>query len=215
MVIVAFDMDGTLMEKDSWKATNDYFAVDNTHIFSHLSGEITYEKYLELTCKEWARKNGGRVYYEELEEAVRDLTVRNGLKELIDLLEKKGWKKGIISAGIDTIASRFCREFNLDFCLANGFEYEMENGKRKLNGTGIPRVELKKKGEALERVLNCFNDDVCIAVGNTKYDVPMFKRAKFSIAIDPKDEETIKNADFVITCGDFYPLIELLDSLKI
>ena len=215
MVVVAFDMDGTLIRKDSWRITNDYFAVDNTHIFSHLKGEITYEKYLELTYKDWARKNGGKVYYEELEEAVMHLNARDGLKELIGLLEKKGWIKGILSAGIDTLSSRFCKEFNLDFSLANGFGYEMENGKRKLNGTGIPRVEVGRKGEALEKVLHRFNDDVCIAVGDTKYDVPMFKRAKFSIAIDPKDEETVKNADFVITGGDFYPVIELLDSLKI
>jgi HAD superfamily PSPase-like hydrolase len=215
MVIVVFDMDGTLIEGDSWRATNSYFGVENRHIFSYLRGEITYEKYLKLTCKEWARKNGGRVYYKDLEEAVRNLTARDGLKELMDLLEKRGWRKGIISAGIDSLSSRFCREFDFDFCFANGFEYEIENGKRRLNGKGIPRVELKRKGEVLEGVLNVFENDLCIVLGNTKYDIPMFKRAKLSIAINPKDEETEKSADFVINGKDFYPVIELLDSLKV
>ncbi|MDY6985658.1 MAG: HAD-IB family phosphatase [Candidatus Thermoplasmatota archaeon] len=209
-MFLVFDMDGTLTEGDSWAATNSYFGTENVHIVDYLKGKITYERYLELVCAQWM--DGRTIYYEELEQAVEGIEAREGLKELLSFAKKNGWKTGILSAGIDTLANRFLREYNFDFALANGFEYVIvseKNGyRRKLTGKGVPGVPLLEKGKIIGHIAK---GEKVISLGDTKYDVPMFERSLVSIAMDPKDEACASNATVVINDKSFYPVIDYLE----
>jgi HAD superfamily phosphoserine phosphatase-like hydrolase len=211
-MFLVFDMDGTLTDGDSWAATHSYFGTKNTYIHDYLTGKISYERYLELVCFGWMKNNGNALYYEDLERAVERIEAREGLKELLSFAKKNGWKAGILSAGIDTLANRFLRDYNFDFALANGFEcvtVSEENGnRRKLTGKGVPRVPLLEKGRILERIAK---GEKVISLGDTKYDVPMFERSLISIAIEPEDEVCASNATVVINDKGFYPVIDYLD----
>ena len=211
MVYLIFDMDGTIIEGDSWHSTNQHFGVENIHIYDYLNGRIDYERYLELVVEQWTVQDGGKVYYEKLEEAVKDIRPRDGFRELVEYAGNKGWKKGIISAGIDSLSSKISQEFKLDFALANGFEWNWSNKKRMLTGRGIPRVELRSKGAVLEKVTN---GEPCIVIGDTKYDLPMFEKAAIAIAVNPRDKETLEGAGLVVLTRDLYPIIDYLEKIE-
>jgi len=205
-MILVFDMDGTLTDGDSWAATHSYFGTKNAYIYDYLAGKISYERYLELVCSQWMEKSAP-IYYEDLERAVEGIEAREGLKELIAFAKKNGWKTGIISAGIDSLSDRFFREYGLDFALANGFEYVITDAGRKLTGKGVVRVPLIEKGRVLEEIAK---GEEVISVGDTKFDVPMFKRSVLSIAINP-DYECASNGTHVINDDTFYPVIDYLE----
>jgi HAD superfamily phosphoserine phosphatase-like hydrolase len=206
-MFIIFDMDGTLTRGDSWVATNEYFGTDNEYIDSYLKGRISYQRYLDLTCEQWIERRGGKVYYEELDEAVRHIAALGELRELLRFARERGWKTGILSAGIDSLSNIFLKEYDFDFAMANGFEYVQNGGKRELTGKGIPRVDLLEKGRIIEEVTK---GEPFIALGDTRFDVPMFKRALASIAINPKDRICMENATRVVRADDFGPVIEYL-----
>jgi HAD superfamily phosphoserine phosphatase-like hydrolase len=201
-------MDGTLTDGDSWAYTNAHFGTKNTYIYDYLRGRISYERYLELVCSQWISSNGGVVYYEDLEEAVKGIEARPGLAELLAFARKNEWKTGIISAGIDTLSGRLSRVHHFDFALANGFEFFERGEKRELTGRGVSRVPLLEKGRILEGIAG---KEPVISVGDTRYDVPMFRRSLASVAMNPKDSACASNATMVIRDGTFYPLIERLE----
>lgn len=209
-MLLVFDMDGTLTDGDSWAFTNAHFGTKNVYINDYLHGRIPYDRYLELVCSQWMSSKGSTVYYEDLEEAVKGIVARPGLDELLSFARRNGWKTGIISAGIDSLSDKFLRDYDFDFALANGFEFVDGGGKRELTGKGVPRVPLLEKGRLVEEVAG---KEPVISVGDTMYDVPMFRRSIMSVAMAPKDSACASNATMVINDETFYPLMERFEGL--
>jgi Phosphoserine phosphatase len=52
------------------------------------------------------------------------------------------------------------------------------------------------------------NNNECIGIGDSEFDIPMLKLCGYKIAFNPKNEELIRIADEIIFSDTFYELYE-------
>jgi len=93
---------------------------------------------------------------------------------------------------------------------ANGFQYD---DMGYLTGGDVWRVDLLRKDIVIDQIRNNFGlrkEDI-VSIGDSKYDIPMFQASGLSLAFDPKDEEVIKEADFVICERNLLRILEYID----
>ena len=98
----------------------------------------------------------------------------------------------------------------VDKVMSNGLAAD-ESGK--LTGEGILRVALRDKASIIRQMLEKFNvsADRCAAIGNSWVDISMFEVAKFGIAFNPIDGETITAADVTVESDDLRDVLEYLE----
>ena len=94
--------------------------------------------------------------------------------------------------------------------MANGLAAD-ESGK--LTGEGILRVKLRDKASTLNQLLEEFGiaPEKCAAIGNSWVDISMFEIAKFGIAFNPIDGETITAADVTVESDDLRDILKYLE----
>lgn len=204
-MLIVFDMDGVFIEeKSSWKLIHKAYGIDNSDIVKlYKEGKITDKKFLDMDIKRWREKGIRKKHIEEL---LNKVPLMKGTKECINYLKRKG-KLAIISGGIDILANRVAK-YGIDFVFANGIEFKGEVPWR-----GILRVPIKEKDKILKKLLmklGVKREEVFV-IGDTKYDLCMFKIAGKSIAFNPS-ESIAKYADFVIENKDLKELIHIFEN---
>jgi phosphoserine phosphatase len=196
--MVVFDMDGVLVSaKSSWDFIHSYFHVNNDENFRRYKrGEIDYKEFMRSDILLW-----GDTSRSEIESILNKIELHKGAKETISKLRLAGYKTAIISGGISLLADRVMRELGIDHSFSNALLFD-EN--EKLTGEGVQVVTLFNKGIILKQVAaeEGISPNECVAVGDSKYDVYMFKIAGYSIAFNPKDEEVKEEADVIINSED-------------
>lgn len=208
--LVAFDMDGTLVDvKSSWAAVHDHFGDHNdegVRLFNE--GKISDEEFLRRDIAVWW-KHAPDIDIEDLEAILATVPLMPGAVELLAGLHKARVRTAIVSGGIDVLARRIGRELGIDIVLANGFRVD-RNGR--LTGEGIIRVPIREK----ERVLAKLQADLGVApsetasVGNSEIDVGMFKRSSVGVAFLPEDDVVRKGATEVVEEKDLARVLPLL-----
>lgn len=196
--LVVFDMDGVLADiESSWVHVHRRFGVNNDHsLYAYLRGEITDLEFIRRDIDLW-RKKKPDVTASDIMRVLSDVPLMPGAEETIAELRGRGTKTAIVSAGIDLLAERIARQLGMDLQMANGMVIDAEGG---LTGEGVLKVRLADKGEGLviaAKALGIRPDDTA-SVGNSKYDVSMFRRSALGIAFCPEDEEVREEADAVI-----------------
>ena len=209
--MVAFDLDGVIVaERSSWEWVHKAFGVDNSHsLKAFCDGKINDQEFMQTDIAMWHDLNP-EVNLSHIKDILLKATINKGSVETVQALKEQGVKTVIISGGIDLLADHVGELCGVDKVMSNGLAAD-ENGK--LTGDGILRVELRDKARILRELLEEFNvaPEKCAAVGNSWVDISMFQVAKFGIAFNPIDGETITSADVTVESDDLRDILQYLD----
>ena len=211
---IVFDLDGVLIEPhSSWERLHEYFGVDEKkrkeNMSRYFSKEIDYGQWIREDVSLWKR-NGHFPHKSEVENALKNYVFIDGARECVQILKENGLKLFIVSAGIDLLAQNAGRILDIYDIWANGFEYDE---KEYLTGKDVCRVDLLRKDVVMNQIIEKYNfkkKDI-LSVGDSKYDIPMFKASGVSIAFDPKNEEVKKEADITICERNLLRIIDYIE----
>ncbi len=208
--LAVFDMDGVLIEShSSWVLVHRHFGTDNEDsLLAFLRGEIDDMEFIRRDVERWASTGGG-VHISEVEAVLDATPLFPGATETLLTLRSRGVKTAIVSGGLSPLAERIGRLGRVDYVRANDVEVD---GSGRLTGGGIVRVPLREKGQvvaAIQEELG-IGPEGTAAVGDTPVDVTMFERARVSIAFNPKDVYTEREATHVVRSRDLRSVLPLV-----
>ena len=191
--LVAFDMDGTLVDvASSWRVIHDHFDDHNDEgLRRFLANQIDDEEFIRMDIRVWWR-HAPQLTVDDLERILAPVPLMPGAAELIDGLHALGARTAIVSGGLDLLARRVARELGIEVALANGVRVDAEG---RLTGEGIVRVPIHGKEGVLaqlQRQLEVSPDETA-SVGNSEIDVGLFRRSRVGVAFRPEDD-TVRNA---------------------
>jgi phosphoserine phosphatase len=204
--LVVFDMDGVLVDvKSSWQFIHQQFGVENTdNVNKYLKREISYQELMKRDIALW-----GRVHIDKIKRILSAVPLMPGAIETVNSLKESKLRTALISAGVSILAERLQKILGLDRIFANRI---LANEDGFLTGEGQETVNLLDKTSVLRRL--AFEENIelnqCAVVGDSIYDVPLFKRAGLSIAFNPDNEEVSKSADVVVTRKDLREILRCL-----
>ena len=208
--MVAFDLDGVIVaERSSWEWVHKDFGLDNSHsLKAFCDGKIDDHEFMRTDIAMWHEINP-ETNLSHIKDILLKATINKGSVETIQALKKQGLKTVIISGGIDLLADHVGELCGVDKVMSNGLAAD-ESGK--LTGEGILRVKLRDKASTLRQLLEEFNvkPERCAAIGNSWVDITMFEVAKFGIAFNPIDGETITAANVTVESDDLRDVLEYL-----
>jgi phosphoserine phosphatase len=208
--LVAFDMDGTLVDNESsWKTVHEHFQDNNEEgLRAFLENRIDDEEFVRRDIAIWRRHAPDLTLF-DLDRILEPIPLMPGARALLGALRAHGLRTAIVSGGIDRLARRVGRELGIDYVLANGFRTDAEG---RLTGEGIIRVPIHGKEEVLAMVQAQFGlgSEVTASVGNSEIDVGLFRRSRVGIAFRPADDEVRAAATHVVEGGDLAALIPTL-----
>lgn len=207
--LVAFDMNGTLVEEDScWGIIHRHFGTQrkaSRNLKAWERGEIDYPEFMRLDIKLWQPVP----HISQIEEILSGFKLAPNVSDVISKLRERGYQIAIVTGGLDILAKKVADQLKIDHVIANGLEV---NKQGYLTGEGIFQVEPRYKHVALEKLVNQLRIKMkeCVGVGDSKYDVNLLKHVGLGIAVG-WDKVLSKVADLVI--DDFKYFEELLDYL--
>jgi len=208
--LVAFDMDGTLVDVgSSWAAVHAHFGEQNPEgLRRFLANEIDDEEFIRSDIAIW-RRHVPELAIDDLEAILEQVPLMPGAAALFRGLRERGVRTAIVSGGIDLLARRLARELGIDVALANGFRLRSDG---QLTGEGIVRVPIHGKEAVLGQLQRQLGVDVeeTAAVGNSEIDVGLFRRSRLGIAFQPEDEEVRRHADRVVVERDLMSVLAAL-----
>lgn len=206
--MVVFDMDGVLVDIDSsWQLIHRAFDTDNEKNFQrHLRGEINFREFMRSDIRLWDRPR-----IERIKSILDQAPIMASVPNLMDELKRVGYKTAIISSGISLLANRVKETLNLDYSYANIL---LTDGNGRLTGEGEEMVGLFSKGVALRKLAEeaGISTKQCAVIGDSRFDIPLFKEAGLSIAFNAKDEAVAKAADLVLDDKDVCKALPWLKS---
>lgn len=209
--LVAFDMDGTLVDvSSSFAVVHEHFGERNDEgLRRFLANEIDDEEFLRSDIRIW-RRHAPDLTVDELERILASAPLMPGARAVIDGLRHRGVLTAIVSGGIDLLARRVARELKIDVALANGFRVDSSG---RLTGEGIVRVPIHGKEQVLAQLQAQFGIEPgqTASVGNSEIDVGLFRRSRLGIAFRPEDDAVRKGADRIVPDGDLGPVLDALD----
>lgn len=198
MEMVIFDLDGVLVDiNSSWQTVHEAFGVDNEENFQkHLLGQIDFKEFMRSDIRLWRRAHISRI-----KDILDKVPLMKGVVETLKALKEAGYKTAIISSGISILADRVKNELGIDYSFANKL---LTDECGRLTGEGEEFVRLFDKDSVLKELVLREGTTIeqCIVVGDSRFDIPLFKGAGLSIAFNAKDDAAKEAADLVINEKD-------------
>ena len=211
---IVFDLDGVIIEShSSWERLHEYFDADEKkrkeNMRRYFSKEIDYGQWIREDVSLWKR-NGSLPHKSDVENALKKFVFIDGAEECIKILKERNFRLFIVSAGIDLLAQNAGRILGIYDIWANGFQYDE---KGYLTGGDVWRVDLLRKDIVMNQIMEKyhFKKEDILSIGDSKYDIPMFKASGVSIAFDPKDEEVKEESDIVICERNLLRILEYIE----
>ena len=209
--LVLLDMDGTLVHGSTWEVLHEHYGVSNeTNWLRYQRGELDDAEFIRSDVALW-RVHERPIHVDEIDAILHKQTrIMDGAKELVASLHRRGIATCIVSGGLDLLARRVCEQIGIDMYVANGLRLR-ETGH--ISGEGLVFIEIKDKGHMTREILKrlCVPKERTAAVGNSAYDVPMFRESGFGIAFNPSDPWVRRNARHVVEGTDLHHVIPLLE----
>ena len=206
--LVVFDMDGTIIEpRSSWAMIHEHFGTDNTEMLQlYIDHKISDKEFVKADIQLWNSKSDKPVDEKYINSILDKAKPRKGAEELITNLHKANVKTIILSGGIQFLADKWARKWNMDGALANEL-IDDKNG----NLTAIIKSSGHNKGPVMEKMIEKYNLEKkeIAAIGDTMVDIPTFERAGLSVAVNTEDERVITKADYHLK-GDLTELTKLI-----
>ena len=209
--LVAFDMDGTLVDvASSWRVVHDHFHDQNDEgLRRFLANEIDDLEFIRLDVRVWWR-HAPALTVPDLERILAEVPYMPGAGALLRHLRDRGIRTAIVSGGLDVLARRVGRELGFDHVLANGVRTSADG---RVTDDGIVRVPIHgKEGvlAGLQRELGVGPSETA-SVGNSEIDVGLFRRSRVGIAFLPADDDVRRAATAVVSERDLGKVGDVLD----
>jgi phosphoserine phosphatase len=213
-LLIAFDMDGTLIDGRLVFALADRFGLsDKVRQIQENRILHGYEQSIGI-----ARLFRG-LSANNITEAIESIRLMKNCEKVVGELKEQGHILGIISDSYDIAVNYVAKKLNFDFCESNTLELD---GNRKLTGNINMPLGWQKNGcyckisvckrYCLERNAHKFQIGAgcTIAVGDTKSDLCMVENAAVGIAFMPKHRILEDRADVSIKEPDFANLRQFI-----
>jgi phosphoserine phosphatase len=207
---MAFDMDGTLIDGRLVFALGHRFDVLDK-IKTIMNKDILGYKKSEEIARFWKDKTA-----DEILETIASIPLMHGAREVIRDLKRSGHKVGIISDSYTLATGYIAKKLDMDFHLANILiekdglltgELRMLMGWDKIGCDCKISVCKRFHLEKAAQLFNISPDDT-VAVGDTKSDLCMIRRANVGIAFDPKDDVLSSNSSKVVRKRDLREILQ-------
>jgi phosphoserine phosphatase len=207
--LVIFDCDGVLTNaKSSWSVLHEYFGSKDNEYFAELykRGLISYLDWMIIDVALMIHSRGAPITKSEVEKAFMNVEIRREARTVIKELKKNKHIPAVVSSGVDLLVRRVCNELGIELCLFNELLFVND----ELVPGGIPRVPLREKPNIVKRLIHSlnFNLEDVVYIGDSWWDIEVFKIVPMSIAIKPCGE-VCNYAKYVIN-----NLTEILDLLN-
>ena len=184
--LIVMDMDSTLIQQEvideiAKKCCECHVEEEITTITRKaMEGEIDFH----VSLRQRVQLLQG-VKTEDLQLVQKSIKLTYGAERLITVLQKNGFKVGIISGGFTYFTKHLKDILHLDFHYAN--EIEIQNGQLsgKIVGDIIDKEKKATILESIARVENIPLDQV-VAIGDGANDIDMLSKAGLGIAFHPK-----------------------------
>ena len=211
--LVVFDMDGTIIEpRSSWAMIHDYFGTDNTEMLQmYIDHKISDMEFVKADIKLWNSKSDVPVNEKYINSILDKAKPRKGAEELITSLHEANIKTVILSGGIQYLADKWAKEWNMAGAFANDLIDDADgNLTANINASG------HNKGPLMEKIIKDFDltGNEVAAVGDTMVDLPMFEIAGLSIAVNTDDERVISKSEYYLKEGSMKQLSDVIISWK-
>lgn len=209
--LVVFDVDGTLIRPySSWQQLHKHLGTWNRskgYAERFHQRNITYEEWAQLDASLWKNQPLQRV-----QQIINSIPYVDGTREVITTLRTAGFKVVLLSAGLSLTTERINREIGIDDSFAN--DLIVKNGL--LTGEVKINVSFNNKDKALRPILHRFNVKIneCAAVGDDTTMIPLFEKAGFRIAFNPRNRLVEKHADVVVRSEDLREILSHLFKRK-
>ena len=203
--LVVFDLDGTLTAVDSlWSYLHHTFGTvsrGNEAARRYWSGELTYTEWAQADAKCWSG-----ISHAQLEEVLSAIQLRVDAKKVFKALKNRRVNTAILSAGLSILANRAKEELGADLAIAN----ELISSDGRLTGEIRVNVSISEKMTLVKQMAQNFNLQCrqIALVGDRSDDLTIPECLR--IAINPKDINAVRSADFVI--DDLTQVLDVLDS---
>jgi len=211
--VVVFDMDGTLIKESScWETLHRYFRSDpklvKKNMEDYLARRISYCEWMRRDLLLWKRNNK-YPHISEVKKALKKYEMAKGAYESIRELKRRGYIIAIVTGGLDILAEEIAKKLGIEYVYANGFKTD-ENGYLTEHVKCVVDPCEKSKNLTDLSVKLKIPLSAFIAVGDTRFDLSMFKVVGFSIAFNPKDEVIEKQAKIVIKSRSLLKILEYI-----
>ena len=211
--LVVFDMDGTLLEpRSSWAIIHDHFGTDNSEMLQqYIDHKISDKEFVKADIELWNSKSKRPVDEKYINSIMDNAKPVEGAENLVRGLHERNIKTAILSGGIQYLADKWAKEWEMDYALANEL-IDDEDG----NLTAIINSSGHNKGPMMEEIIKKYKleKNEIAAVGDTMVDLPMFEIAGLSIAVNTDDERVIKQADYHLKSKNLSTLLKLITTWK-
>ncbi|MEA3239882.1 MAG: HAD family phosphatase [Candidatus Bipolaricaulota bacterium] len=196
---IIFDLDGTLVRYRNVEFESSWGAIATAAGKQEESEQILREFLPRRDAyEEWVERDAALlagIPVEEITARIFPPPYATGAREAIAALRGR-YTLGILSSGVDLVADRTCQELGLDFSIAN--RLLIEDGY--FTGESETIVDLWTKADVMKEIARQHGLDlseICF-VGDHMNDVPVMHIVGLSIAMNPKDEELERIADYVV-----------------
>jgi len=196
---IIFDLDGTLVRYHGVEFESSWGAIAAAAGKQKESEEILHEFLPRRDAyTKWVERDAALlagIPVEEITAKIFPPPYATGAREAIAALRGR-YTMGILSSGVDLVADRARQELGLDFSVAN--RLLIEDGR--FTGESVTVVDLWKKADVMKEIAARHGlalSEICF-VGDHMNDVPVMRIVGLSIAMDPKDEELERIADYVV-----------------
>jgi len=210
---IIFDLDGTLVRYHGVEFESSWGAVAAAAGKQEESGRILREFLPRRDAyQEWVERDAALltgISVEVITAKIFPPPYATGAREAIAALRGR-YTMGILSSGVDLVADRARQELGLDFSVAN--RLFIEDGR--FTGESGMVVDLWKKADVMKEIAAKHNLDlseICF-VGDHMNDVPVMRIVGLSIAMDPKDKELERIADYVVP--DFTTIPQIVEESR-
>lgn len=203
-------MDGTLVDgMSSWEFVHEHFEVSNlTNWEAYSRGELDDAGFIRSDIALWGLDKRP-IHLDDVRKVLERAPIMKNAEKVVRGLRERGVSTGIVSGGLDLLSARVAEALGMDFHIANALQVD-EAGY--LTGEGVVNVEIRDKGTPTRRFVAAAGVAKArvAAVGNSEWDVTMFRETGFGVAINPFDEGVRKGAHVVVEGTDMLPVLDLL-----
>ncbi len=206
--LVAFDMDGVLTEDpSSWHFVHRNMGIDNSEYLElYRKGKISYQEFLNSDISLWISSYPG-ITKGDIVSLLRKISIRRNIPKLVETLRDNNIIPVIISGGISWLSDLITSEAEFYASYANVVRVD-DYGRILPEGVAI--VDPRHKDNVLRgiQLKNGIDISETASVGDSSYDISLFRCSSLRIAFSPNSESLVEHATHIIKSG------ELLDVLQ-
>ncbi|MFC1517718.1 HAD family hydrolase [Candidatus Margulisiibacteriota bacterium] len=206
--LVIFDLDNTLTagptiwelvhrENKTWKSHGIPYWDD------FKKGKFGFNAFINMDVRCWEG-----LPVTKIKQAIKKIKYIPNIKKTIQQLKKKKIKTALVSSSIELFAKTVAKKYGIDYVFANPLIVK----KGKLTGKVKLKVPGSGKGKITGYLVRCLQlkKKEVAAVGDSKFDLPMFQKAGTKITFTDADPKIKHKAEHIISKKGLYKITKLL-----